>query len=140
MDIDKIQAGPGRATNKQTFGLDFDDTFTADPHLWTIWIQHAQARGHAVFCTTARHNSDGNHEELTRALPPGVIPIFCSSTPKRRMVESAEIRVDLWIDDYPEAIIDVSSRENDAWSEVARLHELVADLRAEITRLKAVQQ
>lgn len=37
-----------------TFGLDYDDTFTADPDLWRQFVSDALRRGHAVVCVTGR--------------------------------------------------------------------------------------
>lgn len=83
--------------------LDYDDTFTADPKLWTKFVKSAQKVGHKVICITARDFTEGNKYELELALPD--IPIiFCDMKPKRKVAESHGYDIDVWIDDTPEAI------------------------------------
>jgi len=63
------------------FGLDFDDTFTADPELWAMFIREAQAKGHRVYCVTARRNSDENIEILSETFANHALEIpivFCN--------------------------------------------------------------
>ena len=40
--------------------IDFDDTFSADPELWTAFILNAQQRGHKIICVSAfLHTTNG---------------------------------------------------------------------------------
>lgn len=156
----RIDRGPQiRTAGRQTFSLDFDDTFTADPELWSFFVAKAQVLGHRVVCVTARFKTEGNLQELKRALPGGVEILFCGPTPKRKHATNNAIEIDVWIDDYPEAIVTGDDRLEAAYEEVQRMQLLVVEcreqrdnaknramedlqkemgsLRAEITRLKA---
>ena len=149
-----------RTAGRQVFSLDFDDTFTADPELWTHFINKAQVLGHSVYIVTARDNSESNLREIKNAVGSGVPVIMTGNQQKRSHCIENDIEIDIWIDDYPEAI--VGDREalelSAAYDEVERLRLLVeesrfqrdnarslameslnkemAELRSEITRLK----
>lgn len=147
---------------KQTFGLDFDDTFTADPELWSFFIAKAHTLGHQVICVSARLNIEGNLRELTKALPSGVQVILSEAIPKRKHVETEGITIDVWIDDHPDGIVGPTISEQAAWERCEVLQLLVeearsgrdlaeqkakeavqkemAELRAEITRLKSIRE
>lgn len=77
--------------------LDHDDTFTADPELWTAFVQHAIARGHAIHIVTYRHKEWDNEDIEENAAKLGV-PIVYSGMRQKRHVHEA----DIWIDDSPE--------------------------------------
>lgn len=49
-----------------TFSLDFDDTFTADPELWAVFVKVATFRGHRFYCVTARRDTEENTEDINR--------------------------------------------------------------------------
>ncbi len=85
------------------FCLDFDNTFTAAPELWTEFCGSAWEKGHRVICITARTNPDKSL--VTNVIPPWVEAFFCLGVPKRKFAESIGIKVDVWIDDCPEAIV-----------------------------------
>lgn len=51
------------------FCLDYDDTFTGDPELWTAWAKLAQERGHKIVCITGRRELFESRKEITEALP-----------------------------------------------------------------------
>lgn len=90
------------------FAIDFDDTFTADRVLWTGWIKSAQARGHRVYCVTARRDSDENREVLSGVFAEcGVsVPIvFSNLGSKLYTMEKRGVKVDIWIDDAPYAVV-----------------------------------
>lgn len=85
------------------FGLDYDDTFTADPVLWRAFIDLARQRGHVVFITTAR--KPNNIADIEKALPDlEIIP--SDGKPKAKAVEAAGVSVDIWIDDMPQIIME----------------------------------
>lgn len=48
------------------FGLDFDDTFTADPELWALFIREAQAKGHRVYCDPTPGLESSVKDEIVR--------------------------------------------------------------------------
>jgi hypothetical protein len=72
--------------------LDFDNTFTADPELWTHFINMARTRGHEVKIVTSRF--PGNPPPIQ-----GIEVIHCSFTAKRKHYPA-----DVWIDDDPKHI------------------------------------
>lgn len=83
-------------------GLDWDNTFTADPPLWLNFINEAQKR-HKVFIVTAR---PPEHGAEIRALmePLGVEIIYCSGKPKIAVTDEAQVSIDIWIDDMPDLL------------------------------------
>lgn len=92
----------------QTFGLDYDDTFTADPELWGSFVRTAHERGHRVVLVTARRETERNVTEIRAALRSHgcVLPmVFSNLGPKIEAVAKRGISVSVWIDDYPYAII-----------------------------------
>jgi hypothetical protein len=95
-------------TDSKTIAMDFDDTFTADPELWSAFIVTAQDRGHRVLCVTARRDTDENRQILTEYFEQhGVdVPIiFCNLASKLHSMERRGTKVDIWIDDSPYAIV-----------------------------------
>jgi hypothetical protein len=95
-------------TDSKTIAIDFDDTFTADPELWSQFIAHAQDRGHRVLCVTARRDTDENRDDMTSCfILYGVdVPIiFCNLSSKLHTMERRGTKVDIWIDDSPYAIV-----------------------------------
>lgn len=88
--------------------LDFDDTFTADPVLWGNFIKSAKLRGHQVFCVTARRESEENIDTINAQFDHWgcQIPIFfCNLASKLDQMEGRGIKIDIWIDDSPFAIV-----------------------------------
>lgn len=91
-----------------TFGLDFDDTFTACPELWAMFVVAAEAADHRVFIVTARRDTEENGIVVRHALKSHglVLPIvFTSLASKLRAVEERGIKVDIWLDDNPHALV-----------------------------------
>lgn len=74
--------------------LDYDKTYTVDPHLWKSFIATALLRRHEVICVTMRR-PDEPIEDME-------IPIFYTSRRAKAlfMKENGKI-VDIWIDDSP---------------------------------------
>lgn len=82
-----------------TFGLDYDDTFTADPDLWRQFITTAQSRGHIVVCVTARRTPPDFSREPRL---PDSVPIVCAGPEfKRHAAAKAGHPISIWIDDMP---------------------------------------
>lgn len=79
--------------------IDYDDTFTRDPHGWREVMRIMRARGHEFVCVTGRCSPPEPHEP--------VIPceIVCTDgAPKRAAAQHRGFMVDVWIDDVPELI------------------------------------
>jgi hypothetical protein len=88
-----------------TIAMDFDDTFTADPHLWTSFIDTAKQRGHRVICVTARHRTDESRQEIKAALPEGVPVYFTEMGSKLDYMANQGVRVSVWCDDSPRTLV-----------------------------------
>lgn len=94
--------------NSLTIAIDYDETFTADPDLWAMFVSKAQDKGHRVLCVTARRDTDENREMMTENFDLyGVeMPIIFSNLgSKMHVMESRGIKVNIWIDDSPFAIV-----------------------------------
>lgn len=87
-----------------TIAIDFDETFTADVHLWRAFVALAQSLGHRVICVSARRNELAHRQELEHALPDGVPVLLSYDCPKRVYAADKGFDVDIWIDDMPESI------------------------------------
>jgi hypothetical protein len=83
--------------------LDYDDTYTKDPHLWDEFARYSISRGHIVYCVSARaeHHMDDPKNTIGKIIGPDK----CFGTniqPKKHfMWENHKIRIDVWIDDMP---------------------------------------
>ena len=92
-----------------TIAIDFDDTFTAAPELWEKFIRQAQQAGHNIICVTSRRDTDANYELLQRAFSQFhlTVPIiFCNLKSKLDVIHNQGVKVDIWIDDDPIALVD----------------------------------
>jgi len=84
--------------NSLNIGLDYDETYTADPELWETFIGMCKLRGHDVRIVTYRHETLD-----TVKLPVSVPIIYTNGVAKRHYAEHFEdFTVDIWIDDSPE--------------------------------------
>lgn len=92
--------------------LDFDDTFTEDPLLWSMFTQNAKERGHTVIFVTGRSpegvphrkpNLGNNSDIEAYAQREGIRIVYCNLQPKRACVKAAgyETKNSIWIDDNP---------------------------------------
>lgn len=83
--------------------LDFDDTYTRDPALWDDFIAKAKDRGHDIRIVTFRKKSmtDPALDRLGSIIP----VIFTEYTQKRQFTNDMGWKVDIWIDDSPEFIV-----------------------------------
>jgi len=94
-----------------TISLDFDGTFTAAPGLWRSFVADAQARGNRVVCITRREDNEENRAALRTAFGDlhdelaGVLLVGPDQR-KRSAAAAAGISVDIWVDDYPEGIVE----------------------------------
>lgn len=83
--------------------LDYDRTFTEDPHLWDFFVGMCVHRGHKVFIVTARHK----HEKLELETPRCAPVIFTGRQMKEQhCLKVHGITIDVWIDDMPGLIQD----------------------------------
>ena len=88
--------------------IDYDDTFTADPELWSAFVANATARGHQLYMITARRNTMANSDLINAMLDlwKCQMPIvFCSLGSKLHAVEQRGIKIGIWIDDDPEKLV-----------------------------------
>ena len=79
--------------------IDFDDTYTRDPHLWDLFINQAKLRNHEVICVTMRFPEEGN--EVINSIGKRCKIIFTERQAKEKFLKSLNIRPDIWIDDNP---------------------------------------
>lgn len=87
--------------------IDYDCTYTRDKILWDSFIQQAKARGHIVYCVTAR-NPKYDSPEVINDLKHLVDHIFFTAgTPKEAFMLRQGICVQVWIDDDVRAILPV---------------------------------
>lgn len=106
--------------------LDYDNTYTADRHLWNNFIQTCRIVGHDVFIVTARYADRDKNDEL-RALEKKVPVIYCQGVAKRWWcLHFGPGKVDIWIDDKPDNIIENSTYSFDglqAWRAECAVNE-----------------
>lgn len=101
-------------------GLDYDGTYTADQFLWNAFIGLAKSRGHEVIIYTARNEKLDNNDDL-KELCKHIRVVFCDGVAKKHIAlmeaqHDAGHKVDIWIDDKPESVVQNS---------VATLEQLV---------------
>lgn len=90
-------------------GLDWDNTFTACPVLWTDFIESAKKYGHTVLIVTARRDTPENRADLQWHIDHwelGCPVIFCNLRTKIDVVKEKGHHIDVWIDDNPRSIIE----------------------------------
>lgn len=86
--------------------IDFDDTYTRDPDLWNAFAQNAMKRGHTVYCVTLRAPYQGDQVLNTIGHTIGEsMCYFTSMQSKKNYMWKQGIRIDVWIDDMPDAIV-----------------------------------
>ena len=91
--------------------LDFDDTYTRDPAFWDAFIVSAQKRGHTVYCVTMRTPEQG--EQVRNTVGRLVKCFFTSMQGKSAYMWNQGIKIDVWIDDMPIAIVEGIEIVND---------------------------
>lgn len=86
--------------------IDYDDTWTEDPHTWQHVVTFMRSRGHTVILVTNRPNIPRYTREVIHAVEKFVDDIIFAGvpTPKRMATENLGYRVDVWIDDFPSAV------------------------------------
>lgn len=85
--------------------LDFDDTYTADPNMWNEFIGMCLDRGHDIRIVTFRKTNmtDPALDWLASKIP----VIYTGFEQKRSFTENMGWKVDVWIDDSPEFIVNI---------------------------------
>jgi len=91
-------------SRSRLIAIDYDDTYTADPCLWDLFIDLARLSGHRIVCVTARRDTDENHDAVKIGAM-GVPVIFTALEAKKAFCERNGLKVDIWIDDNPHAVI-----------------------------------
>lgn len=84
--------------------IDYDDTFTTNPPVWTQIIELLRASGANVFCISLRFPN----VPITGF--PGTVYYACGQH-KWEFAEQNGLFVDIWIDDWPAIIGDRSDRK-----------------------------
>ena len=91
-----------------TFGMDWDDTFTAEPELFSEFIRNAEKRGHrVVFITGRRRDYESEMDVRITQIAYGLnqTVIWAEMGSKLFAVEQRGINVDVWIDDDPRKLV-----------------------------------
>jgi hypothetical protein len=84
--------------------LDYDDTYTKDPNFWLYFIFSSKLHNHETVIVTARLDKD--MEEIYKEFASREIKIYNTNlSSKQDYLASLGIKVDVWVDDNPEAII-----------------------------------
>lgn len=92
----------------KTIAIDFDDTITADPLMWRSVIGRMRDRGHKVICVTGRRFNAENKQAIDEYLAECDIELtvfYTNLGSKIRYMESTGLKVDIWIDDNPQALV-----------------------------------
>ena len=76
--------------------LDYDETFTVNKKLWTLFVHSAKALNCNVTFVTYRHQDGDNDDILADAKELGMPVLFSNGKPK-----SSVFKPDVWIDDQP---------------------------------------
>lgn len=101
MDDPEPHNGP-----RQTFAIDFDGTFSADPPLWRSFAARAIQRGHAVYVVTCRRKTDDNLRDIQEVT--GLEHWrhkFTALEAKKAWCEKNGLAVSVWVDDEPQYIL-----------------------------------
>lgn len=88
--------------------IDFDNTLTADPDLWGIFVDRAKKLGHRCYCVTARRDTEENNEIVSEWMNENqiTIPVFYTSLrSKVEYMQERDIKIDIWIDDDPRTLV-----------------------------------
>jgi len=88
--------------------IDYDGTFTEDPNLWKLFIENARSHGHTVYCVTIREEKFGGQvvKDAIGSLVNGIY--FTNGEMKEKYMFQQGICVNVWIDDCPGMISQVT--------------------------------
>lgn len=92
--------------SKMIVAIDYDETFSTSPDMWSAVIDAIESRGHRVICVTARHRNELDEVLASIGRIIGESNVFATGRERKRehMMLVHDIRVDVWIDDMPEWI------------------------------------
>jgi hypothetical protein len=86
--------------------IDFDDTYTRDPDMWNAVVSRMKLSGHNVYLVTLRTPEQGLEVLSTIGRVIGAENCyFTSMQSKKNYMWKKGIRIDVWIDDMPDAIL-----------------------------------
>lgn len=105
------------------FGIDFDDTISADPTMFVGLISTMQNYGHKVFIVTARCPDSKNMDiqQFCRRLKrPVEDVIYTSAKSKVATTRAMGISIDVWMDDFPELVVHDLEKARNVRSELWR--------------------
>lgn len=91
-----------------TIAIDYDDTFTADPLLWSGFINLAKSLGHKLVMITARRDTEENIDQINADLDHWncQMPVFFSNLgSKIELAKKRGLNIDIWIDDNIHALL-----------------------------------
>lgn len=80
--------------------IDYDNTFTADPLMWTEAIEIFFDHNHKVFLVTSR-GEDTPVEDEHYFKSVGIPIIYCDYRAKEKVCKEKGININIWIDDDP---------------------------------------
>lgn len=88
-------------------GLDYDDTFTRDPIGWTAVVKLLVSRGHLVYIVTWRNDEEAKEVFAEMQYWQADIEGIYATDRKAKepFMFAKGIRIDVWIDDNPRAVI-----------------------------------
>lgn len=89
----------------KTWAFDYDDTITADIYEVTRFMANLDAKGHTVIIVTQRcAKYEAELREALRGYLWELPIVWAAGKGKREAAEEAGYSVDVWMDDYPEAV------------------------------------
>ena len=103
MSWQRIQEG-----QKLIVAIDYDDTYSAMPEVFNVFIRSLKSAGHRPIIVTARPEMYRN--DIEDALIEHIDPsdIYCTnlSAKQEYMINNHNIFPHIWIDDYPLGIVE----------------------------------
>lgn len=84
--------------------IDFDDTFSTNPIVWLRVVLLLKNSGFNVVCCTSRYENE-YPEDLDILINNGIDVYYTGRKAKDEFLQEKGIKVDIWIDDNPFAIL-----------------------------------
>lgn len=88
---------------QKVIAIDFDETISDNYTGWPIVMQLLEKMGYHVVICTSRKPED--HEDLQYIVDKGYKVYYTGGKAKERFMQTLGIRVGIWIDDNPYAIL-----------------------------------
>jgi hypothetical protein len=82
--------------------IDYDDTYTACPIMFDEIINTLSCFGHSIYIVTYRDSTQ--FDDIDMEIKHIRDYIFTSGTAKQKYCEDNGLKIDIWIDDSPDAI------------------------------------